>query len=165
MVIFAFQAVFWTLFGSYMEIQRERIQREMEDWQGEADADQHAPWEEVPGEEDDQWDDLPTGGQQESDRPVTPDHPSQQEEEHYVGGIPPNDAAQPSTAEAAGTSTAAAPEEARAERVMRGETEPFEVFTGKFHRPLVSSSHAMPRFSPSILSPSRVDHDDPDLSS
>lgn len=124
MTIFVLQAIFWTLLSKYMETQRERIQREMEEWEQEArqnmDADQHVHWEEVPGDDNDQWDDLPT------DRPVTPDHPGHHEEHDH------QPAEESQSHEAEVDNTPAAPEDARVDRVMRGEAEPFEVFTGTF---------------------------------
>lgn len=127
MTIFVLQAIFWTVLSRYMESQRERIQREMEEWEQEArqnmDADQHVHWEEVPGDDNDQWDDLPTDGE-EPDRPVTPDHPGHYEEDEQP--------AEESQSHEAGDNTPAGPEDARADRVMRGEAEPFEVFTGTF---------------------------------
>lgn len=171
MCIFVFQAVFWTVAGNYMEAQRERRRREMEEWEQEHhDAGEHVHWDEVPGEEDDEWDDLPTGGQQgPDDRPVTPDHPGVDSEEggaeRGVGGEDTtNSAASNQNSTNAATSTS---EDVRTERVMTGQTDPFEVFTGEcFIRRHANSYTSFTRSFVLTLTYLRVvseDHDDPDL--
>ena len=120
-----------------MEMQRERRRQEMEEWEQEhPDVDQHVHWEAVPGEEDDEWDDLPTGEQQEpDDRPVTPDHAGSENE----GGAEQAEETTPSDGGAsiptdAGTYAAAQQgpaESVHIERIMTGQTDPFEVFTGE----------------------------------
>ena len=129
--IFIFQVVFWTLFGRYVELERERRRQALQQsWEAGLEMDHGADaWEAVPGEDDDEWDDLPTEGLQDPDRPVTPDHPHDNDE----GETSADAAANPTEADpllpnqADGVSS----EDVRAARVIRGYTEPYEVFTGE----------------------------------
>jgi len=136
LTVFVFQVFFWTVAGRYVEMQRELRQQEMEEWEQEhpgEDFEQHVHWEAVPGEEDDVWDELPTEDQHEADRPVTPDHLGGHEnEEEKLAGVSPN--ADQNPTDAGSTPSAAEQDSAadvRAERVMTGQTEPYEVFTGE----------------------------------
>lgn len=124
--IFVFQAVFWSFFGQWLELQREERRRLMEEWEQQQQEEQHVAWDEVAGEEDDEWDDLPTHGQQQEPSgrpPVTPEH---QEAGNDGNEGEPDQGEDPTTRRTEEVPS----EEVRAERVVRGETEPFEVFTG-----------------------------------
>lgn len=172
--IFVFQALCWTVLGRYVELNRERIRREVEEWEQEhmmhPDVDHGVHWEAVPGEDDDEWNDLPTEGQQEADRPVTPEHHSDNDDDEQVGDSSSN-AAQSSTEEAwTGAATAsqeASSEDVRAARVMRGQTEPYEVFTGECSsapiRRLMRSPLLLPFLTHKRILLRSLDHDDPDL--
>lgn len=134
--IFVFQAFFFTVLGKYVEMQREERRRAVEEWEREHAGEEFDPnvhWEEqVPGGEDNgEWDDLPAQGEHGTDRPVTPEHQSGTDppgSEQRVDGTS-SDSAENPPGETATTTTS---EEARAERVVTGQTEPYEVFTGEF---------------------------------
>jgi len=141
--IFVFQAFFWTLLGRYVEMKREQRRVEMEEWEqehGHPDDGQGVQWEAVPGEDDDEWNDLPTEGHHETDRPVTPEHQSGNDANE--GGEMPSEGAQNTTAGAETSREETSSDDARADRVVRGETEPYEVFTGELLRSPTDSTCA-----------------------
>ena len=86
-------------------------------------------WEAVLGEDDEEWDDLPTEGLQDPDRPVTLDHLHDNDDGKMSADATENPTeADPLLPNQEGEVSS---EDVRTARVIRGHTEPYEVFTGE----------------------------------